>query len=187
MKAALLVLMPLAAHAEPAELGTPLPGPSAAPALAMLTPYVMSLDVIDTAVPAVGMSPRHDATLAGFSERSYVASTGSGTFGFYSLGVDLAFATGTRALSLELPSPGIGTRARTWLVSAQLVPAISWFVERGDRDHFYALSTDLQACLQYNFLGFFPKNSAACVYAAPAIYRDGWLSGVAFGLRWFPL
>ena len=215
---AAFVAAPLVAHADPEDLGTPLPAPSALPAMARLSAYVMSLDYVDVpAMPTIVVgervtTPSRATSFAGATLRSYVGGGAVGRFDFYSLGVALAYGLGgdatksftangatytngdVRMFSIELPSPGMGYRARTWLVSAQLVPSIQWFTESfvrdgmavDGRDHSYVLSADVQACLQYNFVGVFPKNSAACVYVAPVVYREGWFEGASVGVRWFP-
>jgi hypothetical protein len=192
MKAIAILLLSVTAHAGD-DLGTPLPEPTAYPAMAGVSAYVMSLDVID-----VGSLPvtNRSAVLGGLGLRVYGGGFGSGQFAFYSMGTNFAFdlageATDVKMFSVELPSPGIGYRTRNWLVDAQLVPAIQWFTQdimmTSARDHDYALSADLQACLQYNIAGIFPRNSAACVYVAPALYRESWFSGGSFGVRLFTL
>jgi hypothetical protein len=193
MKAlAIVMLLSATAHAGD-DLGTPLPEPTAYPAMGGLSAYVMSLDVID-----VGSLPvtNRSAVLGGFGLRAYGGGVTMGQFAFYSMGTNIAFelagdATRAKMFSLELPSLGLGYRTRDWLVDAQLVPAIQWFTQdvgmTSERDHDYTLSADLQACLQYNIAGIFSKNSAACVYVAPALYRESWFSGASFGLRLFTL
>jgi hypothetical protein len=161
-----------------------------------------------------GMStPRRSATYTGGGERAYAAGIGPGWFGFYSMGARLAFATGgdidepfgtltdgsARMMSIELPSPGYGYRTRSFLVGAQLVPAIEWYSEDytdtsmtfnksvTGSDHFYTLEADVQVCYAYNMFGMWMKNSAVCAYAEPSIYRAGWGNGLEVGLRWFML
>jgi hypothetical protein len=191
MKALALLVMCSTAHAD--DLGIALQEPTALPAMSGINPYVLSLDMID--VPILPTT-RRSATFAGFSDRAYVGGTSPGEFAFYSLGVNLAYQVSGSAddaamVSLELPSPGIGYRSQNWLVAAQLVPAIDWFSQgqapMRDRDHDFALGLDAQVCLQWNLGGFFPKNSAGCVYVAPQIYREGFVSGGAFGVRLFTL
>jgi hypothetical protein len=177
-----LVLVPVVAHAD--DLGAPLPEPAAEPAMAGISPYVMSVDIDDVAkLPMTNTS----AVLGGFGVRVYAGGAHPGLFGFYSMGGGFGFGSGVRMFSIEVPSPGLGYRTRDWLFGVQLVPAIQWFTQGAMRDHDYTLATDVQLCLQYNIAGVFPKNSAACVYVAPSVYRDGWLQGASAGIRLFTL
>lgn len=180
--ALVIVLAPLVAHAD--DLGTPLPEPTAYPAMAGISPYVMSADIDDVAkLPMTNTS----AVLGGLGVRVYAGSGHAALFGFYSMGGSFGWGSGVHMFSIEVPSPGLGYRTRDWLFGAQLVPAIQWFTQGEVRDHDYTLATDFQLCRQYNIAGLFPKNSAACVYVAPSVYRDGWLGGASAGIRLFTL
>jgi len=210
-----IIAAPLVAHADPADdLGAPLPTPSAYPAMAGPSVLVMSVDAVDVpSLPPLDLgngvtSPRRSEVFAGIGLRGYVGGEHMGRFAYYSIGGGFEggvasgkalsagpMLTGAQLYSLELPSPGYGYRTQKWLVGAQLVPAIEWIGEQfknGDatmtgRDHFYTVSADFQACLQYTVLTGLGRNSAACVYVAPVIYRDGWFSGASFGVRIFAL
>jgi hypothetical protein len=177
-----IVVAPLVAHADP-ELGAPLPSPTALPAMSVVSPLVVSAELSD--VPVLPLA-EGSVILGGISVRTYGGGAQLGMFGFYSLGTRMGFGDSVHMFDIELIAPGIGYRKRTWIVAAQLVPAIEWYADMMDREHLYTASIDVQACVQYNAFGFFPKNSAACVYVAPAIYRDGWFEGATFGVRWFP-
>jgi hypothetical protein len=213
---AVVIVLARVAYADDG-LGTALPEPSALPAMSWLTPYVMSLDILQLQMPRIDLgnglaAPTRTGDYGGFGVRNYVGGTRMGRFGFYSLGTrfELGFGGAHSAFeannrmygngsslmfSIELPSPGYGYRSLNWLVSAQLVPAIEWYQQDfkagiqqvSGRDHFYTIVTDLQVCRQYNMFGMFPKNSAACVYVAPAVVRDGWFHGTTFGVRLFML
>ncbi|HTR52016.1 MAG TPA: hypothetical protein VMJ10_14985 [Kofleriaceae bacterium] len=187
-------------------LGTPLPDAGALPALGGAT-YQFSLDLVDAhTLPPLDLggvtAPGRSAAYAGATLASCGGGLGPGWFGYFCLaGAGYGFGFGnadpvsTRYFSVTLPSPGYGYRTRALLAGMQLVPRIEWFSETvttstssaNDRDHYYTLSADMQVCLQYNFLGLWPSNSAACLYAAPEVYRAGWLDGFTVGVRVYPL
>lgn len=104
-------------------------------------------------------------------------------------------------IQFSVPAPGIGYRQRTWLVSAQLDPTLDLFdgtfydtaattsattTPSGTKLQL-ELAVDVQACMQYNAFGFMERNSAACVFVAPVVYRDGFMQGATVGLRVFAL
>jgi hypothetical protein len=211
-----IVAAPLVAHADPPDdLGTPLPAPSAYPAMTGPSLIVMSIDAVDVpSLPPLDLghgltSPRRSEVFGGVGFRSYVGGGHMGRFVYYSMGggveggvasgkplsAGAPMLTGSQLYSLELPSPGYGYRTRKWLVGAQLVPAVEWIAEEfkngetpmSGHDHFYTVSADFQACMQYTVFTGLGRNSAACVYVAPVIYRDGWFSGASFGVRIFAL
>ncbi len=212
-----VVAAPLVGRADPSDdLGTPLPAPSAYPAMAGPSLLVVSVDAVDIpSLPPLDLgnglvSSRRSEVFAGIGFRTYIGGGHMGRFGYYSLGGSFEagiaggkpmsagepMLTGAQLATIELPSPGYGYRTQKWLVGAQLVPAIEWISEEfhngeapiSGRDHFYMMSADFQACTQYSaFGGVLGRSSAACVYVAPVIYRDGWFSGASFGVRLFAL
>jgi hypothetical protein len=96
-----------------------------------------------------------------------------------------------QSFSVGLPVPGHGYRRGIWIAMAQLLPQVDVFTaefEIGNAtvtgsDTTLSLSAELQLCRQFNLFGFSRRNSATCAYVSPSLYRDGWLNGVAFGLR----
>ena len=198
--AILLLLVPALAHADP-ELGTPLPQPSAEPALAGVSPFVASADAdYVPALPAIDLghgvtSPRRSATLGGLSLATYAGSRHMGWFGTYSSTFSFGFGDTITMLGVTPLAAGIGYRHTGWLVGAQLGPRVEWYLAHeqsagmslSGRDHVYAVEADVQACVEYSIGRIFPRNSAACVYVAPMIYRQGWFQGGAIGLRLFAL
>jgi hypothetical protein len=158
-------------------------------------------------------TPGGRATFAGFDVDEYIGGHRgrSGWFGFATLGVAMAaqvagtasdaFASGgtgynagdVRYYRFDLPAPGLGFRTRNWVASMQLAPDLELFAASyrgpmatvsGDALVF-ALAADLQACRQYNLFGFSGRNSSACGYVAPVLFRDGGFGGAAFGVRVF--
>jgi hypothetical protein len=158
--------------------------------------------------------PRRGLTFAGLDVVEYLASrrSGPGWFKFTGVRVDFdlkvagsgaddftannqMFTKGDVLLGrFGLPSLGLGYRSRSWLASVELEPNLEWFsasysgpVKADGSSLELAVAVDVQVCWQYNVGGYFPKNSAACLYAAPVVYRDGFLTGAAFGVRVFPI
>jgi hypothetical protein len=91
-----------------------------------------------------------------------------------------------------LVSPGLEYHKTGFVFGAQLVPRFEWYkasfsngATRITGNAFLlTASADIHACLEYNFANS-PKNSSLCLYAAPAIYRDGFFNGVSTGVRMF--
>ena len=156
--------------------------------------------------------PRRSATLAGFGVEEYYGGRHPGWFGFTTLGCDFDFDVAGGAddftanaskldsgdlslLRFRLPSIGYGYRNRNWLGAVQLVPSIEWFstdyktpamTYASGSEVSLAVGIDAEVCKQWNLGGVFSKNSATCVYAAPIVYRDGFMAGASFGVRVFP-
>jgi hypothetical protein len=207
------------AYAEPAtpnvDLGTPLPAPSAIPALSGIS-ALAGFDITDVAaMPSMKLdslyaTPRRDAVFAGITSSIVIGGNSRpGWFRFYRLGVTYTLPVGGSASAsftsngttltggnvhyygIALPVPGYGYRRGIWIATAQLVPQIDLFSAEfqagkmtvSGSDTTLSISAELQVCRQFNLLGFSSKNSATCAYVAPALYRDGWMNGIAFGVR----
>jgi hypothetical protein len=154
--------------------------------------------------------PRRDATFAGIDTSVMMSGPShGGRFLFVQVGVAYALQVGGAAsasftsngsmltggnlhyLAIALPVPGYGYRRGGWIATAQLVPQIDVFsadfhignTAVSGSDTTLSISAELQACRPFNLFGFSRKNSATCAYVAPAVYRDGWMNGVAVGVR----
>ncbi len=136
------------ASAEP-DLGTPLPGPGAMPALSYVGLGAGLDTTYESALPNISLGngmhvPRRAAVLGGMDLEEYYGGRRPGWFGFTTLRFDFDFniaggagdftANGTKLddgnvllMRFGLPSLGYGFRGRKWLAAVQLQPNIEWF------------------------------------------------------------